>query len=329
MTARRDRMTSSREMVRPRSGRRRPWPCSPPGPTGEPAGSRLVFDFVAHQFYEIPMLARIRRPSQLFLLRCHLAVAAVASGPWPGLDASPGPITAGPGSWIFWIGYVIRATVWICGGNLPLVPGDSCHYIEVATSVFRGEGPVKHYVESFFTDYPRIRQGQGVLDDWATPLDAYLLAGAFRLAGIEPLQSLESTVGVAKACSFVLNLLCLPALYVFARRRFGRRRGARGDGRAGGPAGARDLRRVRAPREPGRPDLDPGRLDRSPRSGTREGNGRAWVWAGLAGLCARGWRSWRGTRRWRSWPRPVCMRSTGWAAATWARCSSGSPPRSW
>ena len=77
---------------------------------------------------------------------------------------------------IFWVGYAIRATVWICGGNLPLVPGDSCHYLEVATSVFRGEGPVKHYVESFFTDYPRIRQGQGVLDDWATPLDAYLRA---------------------------------------------------------------------------------------------------------------------------------------------------------
>ena len=52
------------------------------------------------------------------------------------------------------IGYVIRAIIWICGGNLPLVPGDSCHYLEVATSVLRGEGPVKHYVESFFTRLP-------------------------------------------------------------------------------------------------------------------------------------------------------------------------------
>ena len=112
--------------------------------------------------------------------------------------------------------------VWICGGNLPLVPGDSCHYLEVATSVYRGEGPVKHYVESFFTDYPRIRQGQGVLDDWATPLDAYVRALCFRLAGIDPGQSLEATVAVAKACSFVVNLLTLPVLYVFGRRRFGR-----------------------------------------------------------------------------------------------------------
>ena len=68
----------------------------------------------------------------------------------------------------------------------------------------------------------RIRQGQGVLDDWATPLDAYVRAAAFRLCGIEPLQSLETTVGVAKACSFVINLLTLPALYLFARRRFNR-----------------------------------------------------------------------------------------------------------
>ena len=34
-----------------------------------------AFDFVAHQFYEIPMLARFRRPSQLWLVRasrhCH------------------------------------------------------------------------------------------------------------------------------------------------------------------------------------------------------------------------------------------------------------------
>jgi hypothetical protein len=179
-----------------------------------------AFDFVAHQFYEIPMLARVRRPSQLLLVRVHLTIASslLAAGllafPWLGRHGR---------SWlgIFWVGYAIRATVWICGGNMPLVPGDSCHYLEVATSVFRGEGPVKHYVESFFTDYPRIRQGQGVLDDWATPLDAYLRALAFRAAGVVPGRSIEETVGVAKACSFVLNLLALPALYGFARRRFG------------------------------------------------------------------------------------------------------------
>jgi hypothetical protein len=178
-----------------------------------------AFDFVAHQFYEVPLLAGIRRPSQLVLVREHLAIGAalVVSGlllfPWLGRHGR---------RWlfIFWLGYAIRATVWICGGNLPLVPGDSCHYLEVATSVFRGEGPVKHYVESFFKDYPRIRQGQGVLDDWATPLDAYVRALWFRLAGIEPGQSLETTVGAAKACSFVVNLLALPALYGLARRRF-------------------------------------------------------------------------------------------------------------
>ena len=59
---------------------------------------------------------------------------------------------------IFALGYAIRAVVWICGGNLPLVPGDSCHYLEIATSVLNGEGPVKHYVGSFFRDYSHIRE---------------------------------------------------------------------------------------------------------------------------------------------------------------------------
>ena len=122
---------------------------------------------------------------------------------------------------ILGIGYAIRAVIWICGGNLPLVPGDSCHYLEVATSVLRGEGPVKHYVESFFRDYPRIREGQGVLDDWATPLDAYVRATAFRIAGLGPESPVEARLVAAKACSFIINLLALPALYVFARRRYG------------------------------------------------------------------------------------------------------------
>lgn|GEM_PF-1846760 len=180
-----------------------------------------AFVFVAHQFYEIPMLAQIRRPSQLLLVREHLAIGTALAVLGLAMFARLG----GHGrAWlaIFWVGYAIRATIWICGGNLPLVPGDSCHYLEVATSVYRGEGPVKHYVESFFTDYPRIRQGQGVLDDWATPLDAYVRALCFRLAGIDPGQSLETTVGVAKACSFAVNLVTLPLLYLFGRRRFGR-----------------------------------------------------------------------------------------------------------
>ncbi len=180
-----------------------------------------AFDFVAHQFYEIPMLARFRRPSQLWLVRAHLAIATGMAVVGLALCDRLGRHGR---AWlaIFWVGYAIRATVWICGGNLPLVPGDSCHYLEVATSVYRGEGPVKHYVESFFTDYPRIREGRAVLDDWATPLDAYVRALSFRLAGIDPAESLETTVGVAKACSFVTNLATLPLLYVFGRRRFGR-----------------------------------------------------------------------------------------------------------
>ncbi len=101
------------------------------------------------------------------------------------------------------------------------MPGDSCHYIEVARSVYRGEGPVKHYVESFFRDYPSIRAGDGVLDDWATPLWAYLLSCVFRVLGIVPGEDLTATFAVAKGTSFVLNLLTLPVLYAFARRRYG------------------------------------------------------------------------------------------------------------
>jgi hypothetical protein len=179
-----------------------------------------AFDFVAHQFYEIPLLAAIRRPSQLALVRAHLAIGGILAAlglllaPWLGRQAR---------AWwaVFWLGYAIRAVIWIAGGNLPLVPGDSCHYLEIASSVYHGEGPVKHYVESYFRDYPAIRSGRGVLDDWATPLYAYLLAGCYRLLGIEPGRLLEETTAVAKGLSFVLNLLCLPALYGLAQRRFG------------------------------------------------------------------------------------------------------------
>ena len=113
-----------------------------------------AFDAIAHQFYEVPLLAAIRRPSQLVLVRWHLAIGSVLlvlgllAAPW--LNRHGRVFLA-----ILGIGYAIRAVIWICGGNLPLVPGDSCHYLEVATSVLRGEGPVKHYVESFFRDYPR------------------------------------------------------------------------------------------------------------------------------------------------------------------------------
>jgi 4-amino-4-deoxy-L-arabinose transferase-like glycosyltransferase len=181
-----------------------------------------AFDFVAHQFYEVPVLARVRRPSQLALTRWHLAMLSayltlgLAAGPWLSRHGR---------AWlaVFGAGYLIRAIIWICGGNLPLVPGDSSHYLEVATSVLRGEGPVMHYVHSYFRDYPRLLEGRGVLSDWDTPLDAYVRAGVFRLVGLGPGSSLDARIVAAKACSFVLNLLAMPALYAFARRRYGAR----------------------------------------------------------------------------------------------------------
>lgn len=181
-----------------------------------------AFDFVAHQFYEVPLLARLRRPSQLVLTRWHLAIFSaylalgLAIAPWLSRHAR---------GWlaVFGVAYVIRAILWIIGSNLPLVPGDSSHYVEVATSVLRGEGPVKHYVESFFDEYRRIIEGKGVLDDWATPLDAYVRAAAMWVAGVSPDDPPETRFAVAKACSFVLNLLALPAFYGLARRRFGPR----------------------------------------------------------------------------------------------------------
>ncbi len=179
------------------------------------------FDAVAHLFYEVPVLERLRRPSQLALVRMHLGIALALAA--AGLVASPRLDRHGRAWWaIFVAAYAIRASAWIAGGNLPLVPGDSCHYIEVATSIVRGEGPVKHYVDSFSIDYAPIREGRPVLDDWATPLYSYVLAGAYRLLGVEPGSSLEPTMAVAKGVSFFANLLTLPALYLVARRRFDR-----------------------------------------------------------------------------------------------------------
>ncbi len=179
-----------------------------------------AFKLVAHLFYEKSALAEIREPSQIPLARVHLGILAgllaltFLASPW---------LPSHGRRWfsVILVAYAIRATIWIIGGNLPLVPGDSCHYIEVATSVYRGEGAVKHYVESFFRDYPPIRRGEGVLDDWATPLWAYTLAFVYWLTGVVPGRFLESTFAVAKGTSFVLNLLCLPAIYAFGRRRYG------------------------------------------------------------------------------------------------------------
>ena len=179
-----------------------------------------IFRPIAQLFYEQSSLATLREPSQVVLFRMHLLIlgALVAmgwiAGPWMSRHGR---------RWVavFAIGYTIRAAIWIAGSNLPLVPGDSCHYVEVATSILRGEGPVKHYVESYFHDYPAIRRNEGVLDDWATPLFAYVLAGCYKITGIVPGDSLEGTFAVAKGLSFALNLATLPLLYTIARRRFG------------------------------------------------------------------------------------------------------------
>lgn len=179
-----------------------------------------VFRSISQLFYEQSALAVLREPSQIALFRMHLlilglylAVGCVAST-W--LDRHGRRWVA-----VFGIGYAIRAAIWIAGSNLPLVPGDSSHYVEVASSILNGEGPVKHYVESYFRDYPRIRSDEGVLDDWATPLFSYLLAAAYRITGVVPGDNLEATFAIGKGLSFTLNLITLPILYVLTRRRLG------------------------------------------------------------------------------------------------------------
>ncbi len=170
---------------------------------------------------EVPVLARLRGPGQLPLLRMHLAIVGALAA--LGLLAAPRLDRHGRAWWAaFVVAYAIRASAWIAGGNLPLVPGDSCHYVEVAASIAHGEGPVKHYADSFFIDYPPIKESRPVLDDWATPLYSTLLAGAYLALRIEPGADLEQTFAVAKGLSFACNLLTLPALYWVARRRLGR-----------------------------------------------------------------------------------------------------------
>ena len=183
-----------------------------------------AFRALAMLFFEKSALADLRAPTQLALFRFHgVILAAIVAAI---LLASP-RLTRHGRLWAcaFAVGYALRAAIWIAGGNLPLVPGDSCHYVEIASSILDGEGPVKHYVESFFTFYPDIAQGRGVLDDWATPLYAYLLAGAYRLAGVVPGDSLEATFAIDKGLCFALNLVTLPVVYMFANRRFGARVG--------------------------------------------------------------------------------------------------------
>ncbi|MFM7591889.1 MAG: hypothetical protein ACKO85_08850, partial [Isosphaeraceae bacterium] len=107
-----------------------------------------VHGWVAHQFFEVPQLAAIRQTSQVVLLRYHLASWMIFSGLFFMVSGRLQFETRR--FWqVLFAGWAIRAGCWIIGGNLPLVPGDSCHYIETANSVAMGLPSSKHYVESF------------------------------------------------------------------------------------------------------------------------------------------------------------------------------------
>ena len=81
-----------------------------------------AFDAVAHQFYEVPIVAAVRRPSQLVLSRWHLAICSayltlgLAIAPW---------LTRHARAWltVFGVGYAIRAIIWICGEQPAARPG--------------------------------------------------------------------------------------------------------------------------------------------------------------------------------------------------------------
>ena len=119
-----------------------------------------LFDFVAHQFYEIPLLAAIRRPSQLVLARTHLVALAALTA--LGLLQSRRLNGHQRAVWAACcVAYAIRAVIWIAGGNLPLVPGDSSHYVEVASSVYRGEGPVSITSRVSSSSTPRFARARG------------------------------------------------------------------------------------------------------------------------------------------------------------------------
>lgn len=179
----------------------------------------LVHGWLSHQFFEVPQLAAIRSETQTVLLRYHLGVWLLGLAIWQAVSLKCNSELA-RFLGVLQLGWAIRALAWIIGGNLPLVPGDSSHYIETANSVAMGLPSSKHYVESFFRDYPPIRAGKPVLDDWATPLYADILGIVFRLtgAGIGPGKDLAYSFGLAKALSFIFNLFTLPCLYLFVRR---------------------------------------------------------------------------------------------------------------
>src|SRR5437868_6233904 len=67
-----------------------------------------LFDFFAHQFYEIPELAAIRRPTQLHLVRWHLMVLSVLAA--LGCALAPWLAAHGRRCWaVFCVAYAVRA----------------------------------------------------------------------------------------------------------------------------------------------------------------------------------------------------------------------------
>src|SRR2546423_208568 len=93
-----------------------------------------AFRAISQLFYEQSALATLGKPSQIALFLFHLLISSsLASiglivGTWLGPHGR---------RWIsvFCLAYAIRAAIWTAGSNLPLVPGDSCHYVEIASSI--------------------------------------------------------------------------------------------------------------------------------------------------------------------------------------------------
>src|SRR4051794_4893114 len=80
-----------------------------------------AFDAVAHLFFEVPMLARVRRPTQVPLVRVHLVAFSglTAAGLLAWRRLSPHARAC----WgVFLVAYALRAAAWVAGGNVPLVP---------------------------------------------------------------------------------------------------------------------------------------------------------------------------------------------------------------
>ena len=184
-----------------------------------------AFDAVAPSVLRGPASGDVRRPSQLILVRWHLAILSAlivigmiaATETEPALEelacrSSPPATRSGRSS-------------GFAAATCRLFPATVAITWRWPLRFCGAKGPVTHYVHSFFRDYPRIRLEGSALADWDTPLDAYVRASAFRIAGLGPDSTIEARIVVAKACSFVLNLLALPALYIFARRRYGCRVG--------------------------------------------------------------------------------------------------------